>query len=72
MTTSHQLAAELLKGPDLPVTASIDISTSDEDGGRRLYTHDNGCMGVNNTEGDAGLITILFSAEPFDNDNKRI
>jgi hypothetical protein len=63
--TSHELARELLKCEDLEVTASLDISTGDDDSGRRIFT--NGCFGVNNFTGDAGVITILFDADPKDN-----
>jgi hypothetical protein len=62
---AHELAKELLKAEDFEVTASIDISTNDEDNDRRIFT-DN-CFGINNLKGDSNVITILFDAEPKDN-----
>ena len=62
---SHELARQLLRGENFPVRASIDISTCDDDSGRRIFSTD--CMGVNNINGDGGEITILFEADPVDN-----
>ena len=67
---AHELAQELLECEDLEVNASVDISTCDDDGGRRIFTVD--CMGVNNYSGDAGEITILFYAHPEDNEGKKL
>jgi len=67
--TAHELAKELLKSEDFEVTASIDISVGD-DNTRRIFTDE--CFGVNSYKGDAGVITILFSAEPKDNYGKAI
>ena len=63
---AHELAAELLKCENLPVSASVDISTCEDDyrGGRNIFTTD--MMGVNAYEGDAGEITLLFAADPED------
>lgn len=62
---AHELAEMLLKSKNYEVTASIDISTGDEDNDRRIYTKD--CFGINSLNGDAGVITILFDAKPKDN-----
>lgn len=64
--TSHELARELLECKDFEVTASLDISTGDDDNMRRIFTKE--CFGVNNYSGDAGVITILFGADPVDNE----
>ena len=67
--TTHELARELLKCPDIEVQASIDISSGDNDFDRRIFT--NACMGVNDYNPHNNEITILFSAIPKDNyDNK--
>lgn len=63
--TAHELAKELLKAENFEVTASIDISTDDNDNDRRIFT-DN-CFGINKLKGDGKVITILFDAEPKDN-----
>jgi hypothetical protein len=63
--TAHELAKELLKAEDFEVTASIDISTDDNDNDRRIFT-DN-CFGINNLKGDGNVITILFNAKAEDN-----
>ena len=68
--TSHELARKLLKCEDLEVTASIDISTGDDDSDRRIFTKD--CFGVNSFAGDAGKITVLFEADPVDNYKKSL
>ena len=62
---AHELAKMLLEAEDYEVTASIDISTNDEDNDRRIFTKD--CFGINSLSGDGGVITILFDAEPKDN-----
>jgi hypothetical protein len=62
---AHDLAQYLLKCQNLEVTASIDISTNEEDSDRRIFTTD--CFGVNNIRGDDGVITVLFEAKPEDN-----
>lgn len=54
--TTHQLAAELLKCENAPVSVSIDISTCDEDSGRRAFS--SACIGINDRR--APEITILF------------
>ena len=63
--TAHELAKELLKAEDFEVTASIDISTNDNNSDRRIFTDK--CFGINNLKGDGNVITILFDAEPKDN-----
>lgn len=60
--TTHQLAAELLKCENVSVTVSVDISTCDEDAGRRAFGHT--CMGVNDRR--APEITVLFEGEVND------
>lgn len=67
---AYDLARELLKGEDLEVTASIDISKGEEDNMRRIFTV--GCFGINSHKGDGGVITILFDADPVDNQGKKI
>tara|TARA_R110002096_G_C14168586_1_gene685703 strand:+ start:22 stop:231 length:210 start_codon:yes stop_codon:yes gene_type:complete len=67
---AHELAKELLKSKDFEVNASIDISTCDADSDRRIFTID--CMGVNDFSGDVGEITILFFANPKDNQGKTL
>ena len=62
---AHELAKYLLECENLNVVASIDISTNDDDSDRRIFT--DGCLGVNNINGDNGLITILFVSKPEDN-----
>lgn len=62
---AHELAKQLLESEDYEVTASIDISTCDIDSDRRIFTKE--CIGINNTNGDNNIITILFSAIPNDN-----
>lgn len=67
---AHELAELLLKCENLEVTASIDISTNDDDSGRRIFA-DN-CRGINNYKGDGGNITILMDSEPYDNEGRRL
>jgi len=67
---AYELARSLLSCEDLPVSASIDISTGDSDSGRRVFTEE--CFGVNNKSGVAGEIVICFYAPPFDNDGERL
>ena len=67
---AHKLAEELLKCDNVEITASIDISTGDNDSGRRIFTDD--CMGINSYSDEGGFVTILFSAEAKDNFNKKI
>lgn len=67
---AHKLAELLLNCDNLEVTASIDISTCDDDSGRRIFT-DN-CIGINNYKGDGGVITILMDSEPYDNEGKKL
>lgn len=67
---AHELAKQLLEAEDYEVTASIDISTNDDDNGRRIFTKD--CFGLNNLSGDGGVITILFDADPKDNYDKNL
>lgn len=67
--TAHELARELLKSEDFEVTASIDISTNDNDSDRRIFATN--CRGVNSFNGDGGDITILFDADPKDNYGKK-
>jgi hypothetical protein len=62
---AHDLAKYLLECENLDVTASVDISTNDEDSDRRIFTDE--CFGINNKFGDGGVITILFDAKPKDN-----
>ena len=73
--TAHELAEQLLKCEDLEVTASIDISTCDEDSGRRIFTDE--FFGINSYLGDGynsgcARITLLFGAEAVDNYNKKL
>jgi len=65
---AHDLAELLLKGDNAEISASIDISTGDDDCGRRLFTND--FYGVNATVSQHGEITLLFSAHPQDNYGK--
>ena len=65
--TAHELAEQLLKCEDLEVTASIDISTCDEDSGRRIFTDE--FFGINS---GCARITLLFGAEAVDNYNKKL
>lgn len=72
---THELAKYLLMCDDLEVTASIDISTCDDDSGRRIFTDE--FFGINSTEGDHSgseyaCITLLFGAEPIDNHDKKL
>ena len=67
---AHELAKQLLECVDFEVTASIDISTCDEDSHRRIFTNE--CFGINSELGDAGVITILFGAEPEDNEGNKL
>ena len=60
---AHDLADMLMLCPNVEVTASIDISTCDEDSGRRIFTND--CMGVNDINCQSPV--ILFSATHEDN-----
>lgn len=62
---AHDLARHLLRCENLEVTASIDISTCDEDSDRSIFTTD--CRGINLFTGEDGIITILFDANPEDN-----
>ena len=66
---AHELANILLNCPDLEITGSVDISTSDKDSQRTIFT--NACVGVNDDTGDNGEIIILFSAIPIDNFGKK-
>lgn len=68
--TSHELARELLKAPDLEVAASIDISTGEDDYDRRIHTFDT--RGVNFGEYSNNQVMILFDAEPKDNYGKKL
>ncbi|QQV90466.1 hypothetical protein Harreka1_59 [Olleya phage Harreka_1] len=68
--TSHELAIELLKGENFKVTASIDISTNDKNNDRRIFTKN--CLGVNNFNGDNGVITILFDFDLSDNHGNKL
>jgi len=47
---------------------SLDISTGDEDSGRRIFSDD--CMGINAYKDEGGFVTMLFYAEPKDNYDK--
>ena len=67
---AHELAKLLLESENLEVNASIDISTCDDDSDRSIFTIN--CMGINNSGGDAGEITILFFANPEDNQGKAL
>lgn len=57
--TTHQLAAELLKCENVPVTASVDVSIGEIDAERRAFGFE--CLGINDTR--APEITILFVGE---------
>lgn len=65
---AHELANHLLKCENLEVTASVDISISDNDSDRRIFTNE--CFGINSYKGDRDRITICFGAEPKDNYDK--
>lgn len=67
---AHELGRMLLKGDDEEITASIDISTGDEDAGRRIYAIE--CFGVNSMKANSNEIVILFCAEPEDNEGKAL
>jgi len=67
---SHDLAKQLLKGTNIDVIASIDISTNDDDHDRRIFCDE--CFGVNNISDTEREIVILFSAKPKDNYNNNI
>ncbi len=56
MKTTHQLAAELLKCENVPVTISIDVSTGDDDAGHRAFSLE--YLGINDKR--ASQITLLF------------
>ncbi len=68
--TAHEVARQLLAGEDFPLTASLDISTSDENSGRRLFSYE--CLGVNDSRGPAGEIVLMFAAHPTDNEGKAL
>lgn len=56
VTTSHALAAMLMRGPDLAIRASVDLSTGDADAGRRAF----GTLFGVQIEPDEKTATLLF------------
>ena len=67
---AHELAKQLLEGQDFPISASIDISTNDDDSDRRIFTNE--FFGINDANGHGGEIVLLFLADPVDNDGNAI
>lgn len=67
--TAHELARQLFRCEDLPVNASIDISTCDDDADRRVFTC--ACFGINDEDAQ-GEVVILFASQPFDNSGRKI
>ena len=59
---SHELARKLLNRPDVNITASLDISTGDDDAGRRVFS-DSLCSIEQDATGD---ITMHFE-DAYDN-----
>jgi len=57
---THDLAKELLKGEDVEIEASIDISTCDGDSDKRIFTDQ--FFGINYQPGDTSIVTLLFGA----------
>lgn len=53
---SHELAEKLLAGPKRDVVASVDVSTCDDDAGRRAF----GVLYGLQYEGDGKTATLLF------------
>ena len=66
---THELAKLLLGIEDKEVLLSLDISTCDSDGSRRIFSYD--FLGVNDVE-ESGGVTLMFYAEPEDNTGKSI
>jgi len=56
MLTSHQLAKELLGMPNKELSISVDISTCDDDAGRRVFTDE--YFGINDI--NSHDIVLLF------------
>lgn len=57
---SHDLARKLLSQPNGDVTASVDVSTSEEDAFSRVFGHELSCIQVESNDS----ITLIF--ESFD------
>ena len=55
---THELATLLIQGPRRNVVASVDISTDDDDAGRRAY----GELCDLQYEADGNTVTLLFDA----------
>ena len=66
---AHDLAAQLLECENYEIGASIDISTCEDDAGRRIQPGE--FLGINDAAGHGNEITLLFWSEPVDNNGKR-
>ncbi len=55
---THELAEKLLQGPKRKVVASVDISSGDDDAGRRAF----GDLCDLQYEADEETVTLLFDA----------
>jgi len=60
MKNSHEVAKELLSMPPKEIVISVDISTGDNDAGRRIFTSE--FFGINDAENEDEVV-LLFGGD---------